>query len=92
MRERVIAARWHQQTRQGCSNALLATAALAEHVALDAHCVQLLDAASEHFRLSERARQRVLRVARTIADLEGDRAVAARHLEEALSYRVNLMA
>lgn len=48
---------------------------------------QLLERATENFRLSMRGYTRVLRVARTIADLEGSEAVQAHHIAEAVSYR-----
>jgi len=46
--------------------------------------------ASERFALSARGFHRVLKLARTIADLEGAGAVSRRHLAEALSYRAGL--
>jgi len=42
----------------------------------------------QRLRLSARAYHRILRVARTIADLEGDAAIGSAHLHEALGYRV----
>ena len=47
----------------------------------------LLARAAERLRLSARGYHRVLRVARTLADLDGSAAVARRHVAEALSYR-----
>ena len=62
--------------------------ARAEAVArLDACATQLLRAASEKLWLSARARHRVLRAARTIADLQGRAAVQEAAMAEALSYR-----
>lgn len=92
VRQRVLSAHALQDERQGCANAHLQPARLSCHAPLDDECQNMLDTASEHFRLSERARQRVQRVARTIADLCGDDAVGAQHLAEALSYRVNVLA
>ena len=48
---------------------------------------QLLTRAAERLRLSARGYHRVLRVARTLADLDGAAIVARRHIAEALSYR-----
>lgn len=47
-----------------------------------------LELAMKRLRLSARAYHRVLRVARTIADLDGDRMILSPHLQEALAYRV----
>jgi len=63
---------------------------LLEEVATpDAEGRALLEAAIDRFRLSARAYHRVLRVARTIADMEGGDAVLSKHIAEALSYRRN---
>jgi magnesium chelatase family protein len=51
---------------------------------------ELLVSAAEKFRLSARGYHRVLRVARTIADLDGAAAIARRHVAEALGYRLAL--
>ena len=59
-------------------------------VKLDAGGTALIREASDRFGLSARGFHRVLKLARTIADLEGDDAVARRHLAEALSYRAGL--
>jgi magnesium chelatase family protein len=63
---------------------------------LTRHCVPIppavvarLGAAQQHARLSGRGHDRVLRVARTIADLEGVEEVAPRHVDEALGYRLD---
>ena len=55
--------------------------------ALDARCDALMKAAFERMGLTARSHDRVLRVARTIADLDGAGAVAVEHLAEALQYR-----
>ncbi len=57
---------------------------------LDASGTSLIRDASERFGLSARGFHRVLKLARTIADLEGSEAVSRRHLAEALSYRSGL--
>jgi len=53
----------------------------------NAEAKQLLERATENFRLSMRGYTRTLRVARTIADLEGSEQVQAHHIAEAVSYR-----
>ena len=54
---------------------------------LDAESRALLGAASERLGLSARAATRVLRVARTAADLEGSERITVAHVAEALGYR-----
>ena len=87
LRAQVHAARERQQQRAGCLNARLGVAGLAVHCALDAAGTRLLAAGAERLGLSGRGLHRVLRVARTIADLEGSEAIAAGHLAEALQLR-----
>ena len=88
IRECVLAARDRQLARQGCINSALAGRVLEQHVALPDVDRQLLANAAERWGLSARACHRVLRVARSIADL-GDRdAVCSADLAEALGYRL----
>jgi len=87
IRVRVEAARARQQAR-GALNAHLDTAALARHCRLSGADQTLLEKAVERLRLTARGLHRALRVARTIADLEGSEAIATAHLAEALGYRV----
>jgi magnesium chelatase family protein len=87
VRARVVAARDRQLARQGKPNALLPARHLHEHCALDAAGRALLDAAMLRLSLSARAFHRVLKVARTIADLAGSERVATPHVAEAISYR-----
>jgi len=68
-------------------NAELFGEALHEMVVLDGHGKKLLEEATEKLRLSMRGYTRVLRVARTIADLEQSEQVSKQHVGEALSYR-----
>ncbi|MBT8098638.1 MAG: YifB family Mg chelatase-like AAA ATPase [Gammaproteobacteria bacterium] len=87
VRDRVIGARARQQRRAGVCNARLRGGAVARHCELDKPARKLLDDAAEKFAISVRAYQRVLRVARTIADLDGVQGITAPHIGEALSLR-----
>jgi len=87
VRQRVLAARQRQRERQGILNAQLQAADLKRHCALGEQEQQLLETAAERLNLSARGYHRVLKVARTIADLAGDPRLAANHLGEALGYR-----
>ena len=79
---------WQRQLqRQGCSNAELANKALLEHCVLDAAKRQLLGNAIERLGLSARAYHRILRVARSIADLQDSPHIEQPHLGEAIGYR-----
>ena len=71
----------------GHTNAELSGDALINSAHLDAHGKALLEEATQKLRLSMRGYTRVLRVARTIADLEASEMVLHHHLAEALSYR-----
>jgi len=84
---RVAEAHAVQRTRQGLVNALLAGQALDEHCAIDAAATQFLHTASARLGWSARSFHRVLRVARTIADLAGEAQVASIHLAEAIQLR-----
>lgn len=84
---RVAAAQVVQQARQGAVNAQLAGQALDEHCALDAAATQFLHTAAARLGWSARSFHRVLRVARTIADLAGATQIASAHLAEAIQLR-----
>ena len=87
VRARVLAARERQQARQGCTNAALAGSALQQATGLRADDRAFFSRALDRLRLSARATDRVLRVARTIADLAGEDAVPRECLLEALTFR-----
>ena len=89
IRARVLAARARQYARQGAGlcNASIPPAQLAEHCPLDERASKMFAAAFERLGLTARAHDRVLRVARTIADLAGSETIEAEHLAEALQYR-----
>ena len=86
-RERVILARDCAQRRQQASNAQLAHSALKEVCELGSTERELLHNAVERFNLSARSYDRILRVSRTIADLDNSEIIQAKHLSEALNYR-----
>jgi magnesium chelatase family protein len=87
VRARVMSARAIQLARAGRPNARLGDAEAAPHCRLAPRDQALLEQAVERLQLSARAMHRVLRVARTIADLDGSAAIASPHLAEALGYR-----
>ncbi len=90
VRVRVRAARERQRARQGKPNAELAAAEVALHCAGDAPAHALLAKAMSRLGFTARGYHRVLKVARTIADLAEARAIAAPHVAEALGYRGGL--
>ena len=84
---RVAAARDRQHARAGTLNARLDQSATTRDCRLTPKDQALLERAIEALHLSARAMHRILRVARTIADLDGSEAIATAHLTEALGYR-----
>ena len=88
---RVVAARERQSLRLGprhlACNAEMGSRELREHARPDTAGAALLERAMSRLGLSARAYTRVLKVARTIADLEGADTVAAAHVAEAVQYR-----
>ncbi len=90
--ERVLAARGAQQRRfgDGCStptNAAMNTEALHRHCVLEPGARTLLDTAFERLRLSARAVTRILKLARTVADLDSSERIRAAHVAESIQYR-----
>lgn len=86
MRERVLAARERQLAR-GFYNAHIPPGEIRSLCALDAQGEQTLEMAVRRMSLSARAHDRILKVARTIADLSGTPQIAAKHLAESVQYR-----
>jgi magnesium chelatase family protein len=91
VRERVQAARERQRARYTAlgvrCNAHLPGPAIRRHARLDDHAEELLSRAVDSMALTGRGFDRALKVARTVADLDGSERVGADHLLEALSYR-----
>jgi len=84
---RVAAARARQQARQGRPNARLDAGALDTLCPLDEPARRFVQQAASRLGWSGRALHRVLKVARTVADLDGAEALAVPHLAEAMQYR-----
>ena len=89
VRERVVAARERQAERlgQGRTNAAMTPAETRRHCRLDAAGRGLLAESHQSLKLSGRGHERVLRVARTVADLRGEARVSRNSLAEALAQR-----
>lgn len=87
IRKRVAAARECQLKRKGKPNAFLSAKELLRTPVLSSSCAQLLHEASKSLKLSLRAQHRLLRVARTIADLDMREGVVEQDVGEALTYR-----
>lgn len=92
IRERVSQARAIQQARYSSEqgiycNAQMNTRLLKQYATLDAESLAMLRAVMTRFDMSARAYDRILKVARTIADLDNSEAIGAPHIREAISYR-----
>jgi magnesium chelatase family protein len=92
MREAVRAARARQATRfaggQTRGNARMSSRLVREHCQLDTAAGEMLKGAVTNLGLSARAHDKVLRVARTIADLDAAESIGCAHLAEAINYRL----
>ena len=91
IRRRVVGARERQRLRLRVdglfSNAQMSPRQLRQYCPLDAEGERMLETAMTRLGLSARAYDRILKVARTIADLEGAEEIGAAHLAEAVGYR-----
>ena len=92
IRERVIAARKIQEERykgeEGVyCNAQMSPKLIKKFAAIDTQSLAMLKMAMERFNLSARAYDRILKVARTIADLEASENIQSHHIAEAIGYR-----
>jgi magnesium chelatase family protein len=95
MREAVLAARARQAARFGTPggiaprcNARMSSREIREHCRLEPSATELLRSAVADLGLSARAHDKVLRVARTIADLDAGDAISCSHVSEAINYRL----
>jgi magnesium chelatase family protein len=92
IRERVLRARERQARRYSgerrvFSNAQMPPKLIRKHCAISEEGEKMLEDAIGRLGLSARAHDRILKVARTIADLDGSENVETRHLGEAIQYR-----
>lgn len=89
MRQRVLQARAIQQERLGSgrTNSLMTAAEMKKFCKLDDSCMRMMENAMQVLHFSARAYDRILRVARTIADLEASHKIQTSHLQEAIQYR-----
>jgi magnesium chelatase family protein len=92
MRQQVLAARRLQQDRfQGTAtryNGQMTTREIRKHCGLDEECLEILRTSVNEFGLSARAHDKVLRVSRTIADMEVSESIQPAHIQEAINYRM----
>ena len=94
IREQVVAARATQARRFTADNgkprlnAHMSHREIRQHCKLDNECANLMKSAMSEMGLSARAHDKILRVARTIADLDGSEDIRSPHLTEAINYRV----
>ena len=87
VRERVIEARRVQTDRAGKANALLDNGEIAQFCRIQGKSLHLLEHAVEQLYLSPRACHRILKVSRTIADLDQAAEIRTEHLAEAIAFR-----
>jgi magnesium chelatase family protein len=90
MREQVTRARNVQQKRfgDGTTNARMDSKQLRAHCELSDTCMLLMKQAMDELGLSARAYDKVRRVARTLADMEGAEHIGEQHIAEAVQYRL----
>jgi len=88
LRERVVATRGRMLARQGRPNGLLEPRGLRQHIHAVPEAMRLLAQAVDELGLSARAHDRILKVARTIADLDARDDVGLDDVSEAIGYRV----
>ena len=95
IRERVVKARKIQAKRYEndgiITNAELSTAMIKKYCKLDEKSSEIMKLASQKYQLSGRRYNRILKIARTIADLNGSEDISAEHLTQALQYRADII-
>ena len=87
VRKRVIESREIQIARAGKYNAMMSNGDLKQFCLIKSDTLQLLEQATEKLYLSPRACHRILKVSRTIADLDGVTDINSEHVAEAISFR-----
>lgn len=87
LRQEVETARQHQRERQGTANAELPSKNIAKTTLLSDETTELLNQATDRLKLSARSYFKLIKVARTIADLEASETIEPKHMAEALQYR-----
>ena len=87
IQDRVCKARELQFSRQRCLNAQLENQKLAEVCQLDQNAETILLRALEKLRMSARSYHKLLKLARSVADLAATKSIGAEHIAEAISYR-----
>ncbi len=91
IRARVAKARLRQKERLGredfAVNAYMAQAEIRQHCALSPEALKTLELAAQKFDLSARGLDRILKVSRTIADLDDSESIEVKHIAEAMNYR-----
>lgn len=87
IRERTLVARQRQLNRQNVPNTGLGVQEIEKYCVLDAEGKQMLERAMTHLNISARAYHRILKLARTIADLSGGESILGKHVAEAIQYR-----
>jgi magnesium chelatase family protein len=87
VRQRVAQCRDRQLRRQGCVNASLSGAEITRYCVLDDSAKGLLKQGMRRWNWSARVAHRILRVSRTLADLDGAEGIGGAHIAEAMQYR-----
>jgi magnesium chelatase family protein len=87
IRQRVVNARMIAMSRSNKANASLSVSEIKQTCQITEQSHRILEQAMDKFGLSHRAYHRILKLARTIADLAGSKCIEFSHLSEAISYR-----